>query len=210
MIDRLHAIRLSVQRGRRPVVTDMDWRFERGRIQWVVGDNGHGKSSLLRVLAGRARPAKGKLVAEAPDGRVRLRPTTVYYAPAMRIPPDVRVGDWARLVGALTPGSAVEGPGIAPSGPGPGRRLGRASTGEAKRALLDALLAVPAEVTILDEPFEHLAEAARRRLAGYLERRAEWSVVVVATHHGVPVPTGSGSLLSLEGPGGGQGATRAR
>lgn len=199
MIERLRAVRLSVRRGRREVVAGLDRVFARGRVHWVLGDNGGGKSSLLRVLAGRERPAGGRLVAETAGGPLGRRPSSVYYAPAMRIPPDVRVGSWRRFTGALTADGA--GPGLAPPAMEAGRRLGRTSTGEAKRLLLDALLAAPAEVTVLDEPFEHLAAAGRRRLTRFLVRRAAGSVVVVATHHGVPGPARPGDVLRLEPPG---------
>lgn len=207
MIDRLRAIGLTVRRGRRPVVAGLDRAFARGRIQWVVGDNGDGKSSLLRVLAGRDRPARGRLVAEAADGGRRRRPATVYYAPAMRLPPDVRVGDWRRLARALAAGGPGSGPGIDSGAAEPARRSGRTSTGEAKRLLLEGLLSLPADVTVLDEPLEHLAEAARRRLTRSLARRAETSVVVVSTHHDLPASVRPGDVLSLERPGPGAAGT---
>jgi len=213
VIERLRADGLAVRRGGRTVVGDLDRVFVRGRTQWVVGDNGDGKSSLLRVLAGRDRPHRGRLEAETAGGERVPRPTTVYFAPAMRIPPDVRVGDWRRLAGAAagartadrTAGRPVPGggaPGIGPASE-PDRRVGRTSTGQAKRLLLEGLLALPAHVTVLDEPFEHLAPAARRRLTRSLARRAARSVVVVATHHDLPAGVAPGDVLTLQRTGAG-------
>ena len=207
MIERLRADGVAVRRGGRTVVAGLDRVFTRGRIQWVVGDNGDGKSSLLRVLAGRDRPHRGRLAAETARGERVPDPTTVYFAPAMRIPPDVRVGDWRRLAGAAAAGRDAgprEAPPVPAGGPpgigpasGADRRVGRTSTGQAKRLLLEGLLALPAQVTVLDEPFEHLAPAARRRLARVLARRAAGSVVVVATHHDLPAAVAPGDVLTL-------------
>lgn len=196
MIERLRVARLRARRGRRIVVDGLDWCFERGRVRWVVGDNGDGKSTLLRVLAGRGRPAGGEVVAEAADGRVRSRPSVVHYRPEMRLPPDVRLGAWRRLCRALTPAGGEAGPGIAPAVED-ARRAGRLSTGQAKRLLLDALLALPSELTVLDEPYDHLAAGSRRRLTRHLRCRAEHSVVIVATNHRIPVPTRGGDVLVL-------------
>lgn len=197
MIECVRALGLSARRGLRTVVDGLDWRFARGRVHWLTGDNGDGKSTLARVLAGRARPSRGRLVVETTAGRLRRRPTSVFYAPAMRIPPDVRVGAWERLTGALTAGRGGAGPGLWPEGPEPGRPVGRSSTGEAKRLLLDALLALPSEVTVLDEPYDHLSGGARRLLTAHLSRRARRSIVVVATNQALPVPVDPATVLVL-------------
>lgn len=198
MIARLRARGLSARRGRRTVVAGLDWRFERGRVHWLTGDNGDGKSTLAAVLAGRAAPSGGRLLAEAADGRLRPSPSAVYYAPTMRIPPDVRVVAWQRLIRSLTGDRRGPGPGLRPGGPGPARPVGRCSTGEAKRLLLEALLGISAEVTVLDEPYSHLSAGARRRLTAHLRRRARRSVVVVATNQALPSPVDPAYVLALD------------
>jgi len=63
---------VSVDRADRPVLVDVDLTVtERSRIA-VVGPNGVGKSTLLRVLAGRLRPDRGRIEAAPPDLTVGL------------------------------------------------------------------------------------------------------------------------------------------
>ncbi len=63
---------VSVARADRPVLVDVDVTFsERSRVA-VVGPNGVGKSTLLRVLAGRLEPDSGAVVAAPPATTVGL------------------------------------------------------------------------------------------------------------------------------------------
>ena len=63
---RLQASRLQVRAGDRLLVDALDWQAQAGESWCVIGRNGAGKSSLLRVLAGLAVPAGGSV---AMDGR---------------------------------------------------------------------------------------------------------------------------------------------
>jgi ATP-binding cassette subfamily F protein 3 len=45
--------------GKPPLIRDFDWVLHRGERVGIVGPNGSGKTSLLRVLLGRAAPVSG-------------------------------------------------------------------------------------------------------------------------------------------------------
>lgn len=193
---RLRVEGLSVRRGRSVLVRDFTWEHSAGRIAWVVGENGAGKSSLLRALAGRLRPL-GQVAYSGPPGE-RLR--IVYYHPGMRLPRGVRVGSWLRLIERLLSGGRGSREiGLAPATLPPGRRAGRLSTGEEKRLLLDAVLQRPAPVAILDEPYEHLSESARARLTGLLEARAREGIVILSTNQDLPREARRGVTVRLDG-----------
>ncbi|MFS8636918.1 MAG: ATP-binding cassette domain-containing protein [Gemmatimonadota bacterium] len=189
---------VSVRQGRRLVVEDLTWAHAAGRIAWLVGENGTGKSSLLRVMAGRARPSAGTVTLRDPAGRTRER---IYYKPAMRLPGGVRAQEWSRLMDRLAGlGAAeVEEPlaALRPDVPAD-RLLGRVSTGEAKRMLLEALLRKPVPFVFLDEPYEHLSGRARGALTEALVARARTAVVVVATNQPIPAHA-AGPVVQLDG-----------
>lgn len=182
--------RLTIRRGRAEILRELSWSHKAGHVAWIVGENGAGKSSLLRVIAGRAAPSAGRvrLVVRRPHAA-----RTVYYHPDMRTPRHATLGEWRRWTRALLPkagGPAPPRP-LAPTDLAVEHRLDRLSTGQMKRLLLDVLLRQPADLVVLDEPFAHLSEDARHRLADALALRARDAIVVVATNRAVAAPGGA-------------------
>lgn len=137
-----------------------------GRVCWIVGENGAGKSMLLRSLADR---------------------NAGYYAPPIHFPANVTVADWRRFNLAIPADveiiSAVDG--LCPEVPLKSR-MDELSTGEAKRFLLWSLLRTPRRTFVLDEPFEHLSANAKARLHTIVTQLAHQSRVIVATNQDVP------------------------
>jgi ABC-type multidrug transport system ATPase subunit len=179
---------VTVRRGASTVCQGLDVDIRPGAIFWVVGPNGTGKSSLLRVMAGIDRPHGGAVTRWGDPDEPFL-----YFQSEMSLPPSATVGDWYRLVLRLLParGVAVR----TPLWPGtvPGRRSGQLSTGERKRLLLDALFRRPGSL-LLDEPFEHLSPDAKTALTRLLTARARTSVVVVATNQVTGMAARGGGL----------------
>jgi ABC-type multidrug transport system ATPase subunit len=175
---------LTIRRGREVLLTDFSWSHEPGSVAWLIGENGAGKSSLLRVLAGWLSPSEGRVRLLAPD---RERPRTLYYHPGMGLPSDATVASWQRLVARLLASSqAVESGPLAPPWASGAKRIGKLSTGEAKRVLLDPLVRQDAGYVFLDEPYEHLSAMARETLTEVLLARSRESVVIVATNQMLP------------------------
>jgi ABC-type cobalamin/Fe3+-siderophores transport system ATPase subunit len=188
---------VSVRRGPNRIVEGLSLDIGAGRICWITGPNGAGKSSLLRVIAGLDAPGTGAVLCSGPEAR------RGYFHSEMGIPGAARVGDWSRLVTRLL---EVSGGKDRPAPPptalwpdvAPARRIGRLSTGERKRLLLDPLLRQAAGSLVLDEPFAHLSSVARSTLLRLLRQRARRTVVVVASHRAADRAAGEG-WLHLEG-----------
>ena len=51
------------------VLRDLDLEFEAGRMYGIIGKSGAGKTTLLSILAGLARPTKGRILLEGKDIR---------------------------------------------------------------------------------------------------------------------------------------------
>ncbi|MEV0062336.1 heme ABC transporter ATP-binding protein [Nocardia sp. NPDC050718] len=60
----LRAVGLTVRRGSRTVLEDVDFQVAAGEIVALVGPNGAGKSSLLAALAGELEPGSGTVKLE--------------------------------------------------------------------------------------------------------------------------------------------------
>lgn len=185
---------LGIRRGGTWILEGFDWTHQAGGIAWLTGENGAGKSSLLRTLAGRERPTTGRVVLDAGDPA----PRTLYYHPGMRLPPEIRVSDWDRLVDALTVGRPREDD-LRPSFADPRTRVASLSTGEVKRLQLEAILRQEARFVFLDEPYSHLSESGQGALTTILEERCRTAVVVVATNQSIPTGI-DGTRIVIERP----------
>ena len=121
----------------------------------VVGINGTGKSTLLRVIAGTAEPESGEI------RRGRGVRTGLLDQDAPLSPGPVR-----SAVGEGWEAEAV----LERLGMGPflDRQTTELSGGQAKRVALAAVLARPAELLVLDEPTNHLDLPAISWLEGWL------------------------------------------
>lgn len=187
----LELAEVAVRRGRALVVTALTREIRPGPVFWVTGPNGAGKSSLMRVLALLDPPAAGAIrYGLDPDERF------LYFHSEMALPASSTVGAWERLTARLL--SARDRPDRTALWPDvePGRRVGRLSTGERKRLLLDTLLRRRGPL-LLDEPYEHLSPDAKSALSTALRDRARTRVVVVATNQ-IPGGTNVKAGIRLE------------
>jgi ATPase subunit of ABC transporter with duplicated ATPase domains len=177
----LEAHALTVARGRRVVLRDVDLTVRAGEVIHVAGENGSGKTSLLRVLAGLARPRAGEL---RRSGTVAYVPERVQLAPALR--PLEWLGAMRRLRGLdrLDWRAAASESGLDPAKLE--RPAASLSKGMLQRvALLEALHAKPA-LLLLDEPFSGLDTVGREWLS---ERLGDGPAALLTDHSGTVAPT---------------------
>ena len=177
----LAARSLTVARGRRVVLRDVDLELHAGDVVHVAGENGSGKTSLLRVLAGLARPRRGVL---RRTGTCAFVPERVQLAPALR--PLEWLAAMRRLQGAR-PGRLARRRGGERAGPGKLERPAASlSKGMLQRvALLEALHARPA-LLLLDEPYSGLDTAGREWLGEHLR---DGPAALLTDHSGTVAPT---------------------
>lgn len=147
----------------------------------VVGRNGEGKSSLIRLLAGRMAPDAGEVILRG-GVRVGMLDQSDLF-PADSLVKSVVVGErdeheWAgdaRVRDVIT-GLLSDVPWSA--------KIGDLSGGQSRRVSLAALLVQDWDVIFLDEPTNHLDVTGVAWLADHLRRRwpAGSGALVVVTH----------------------------
>jgi len=143
--------------GGPPVLDGVDLRVERGERICLLGRNGEGKTSLLRLLAGEETPDAGELT-RTPGLRVGLLP--------QEIPPGL-AGPAVEVVGGLVHEAERA---LSLVGIDPGSEVATLSTGRRRRVLLARALVADPDILLLDEPTNHLDIPAIRRLEDWLRR----------------------------------------
>lgn len=182
---------LACERGGRRVFHGLSFTVCAGEVLVLVGRNGSGKSSLLRLMAGLSRPAQGVLSwnegdiaddSEAHHGRLHLIGHQDAIKPALTVRENL--GFWARYRGG--PGApariadALRAFALERLADLPARYL---SQGQRRRLSLCRLLASPAQLWLLDEPRSGLDRAASESLDAVLARhRAAGGMAVVVLH----------------------------
>jgi ATP-binding cassette subfamily F protein 3 len=142
----------------KPVFKDLDFILQRGRRIAIVGVNGVGKTTLLKLLAGELAATSGVLQfghAVMPGYYAQhqseaLVPSRTVLQELESEAPDMPVAQVRAIAGAfLFSGDAVE------------KRCGVLSGGEKARVALAKLLLSPSNFLILDEPTNHLDVESR-------------------------------------------------
>ncbi|WP_462419023.1 ABC-F family ATP-binding cassette domain-containing protein [Kytococcus sp. Marseille-QA3725] len=185
-VNLLNAEGLHLVYGTRTLLDDVTLGLNDGDRIGVVGRNGGGKSTLLRVMAGLAEPDSGRVVRSrgATVGMLRQRDDIAPDATVRDVVlPGLEEHEWAadaRIRGVLTGmlgGLDAEGLG------GLDQLVAGMSGGERRRMTLAALLVEDPDVLLLDEPTNHLDVEGVAWLAEHLRgRRRAGQALVVVTH----------------------------
>ncbi len=180
---------LKCIRGERVVFADLDFSVSPGDAITLIGRNGSGKTSLLRVMAGLTRAATGSLgwddgtVSDDPE-RHRRRLNFVGHLDSVKAVLTVRenLTGWAHLRGA-TDDKVTEGLiafGLGRLADIPGRYL---SAGQRRRLSLARLSLSAAPLWLLDEPTIALdSEAVTALNRAIVAHRDGGGMVVIATN----------------------------
>jgi len=186
---------LACRRGERRVFAKLEFELAAGGALLLTGPNGSGKTSLLRLMAGLARPEQGELrwdgepIARDPAAH-RARCHFVGHRAAVKpiLTVEENLGFWARMHGGSDESAAasLRRARLDTRATWPCRYL---SAGETQRLALARLGASPAELWLLDEPASNLdAAAARDLMAAISEHRRAGGRVAVATHAELDLP----------------------
>ena len=162
--------------GRRRVLTGLDLDVAPGELVAVVGENGTGKTTLLRILAGDLRPDAGTVTA---GGRPGYCPQTVVLDEALTVDQHVRYFQAAYRIGSpARAGELIERLGYADCR---GQRVATLSGGTKQKLSLTLALMHDPPVLLLDEPyqgFDWQTYLAFWELAGELRERGTATVVI--------------------------------
>ncbi len=165
----------------RPLLADVTLGISEGERIGIVGRNGGGKSTLLKILAGQEAPDEGR-VTRANWARLGML-NQVDTAEAGATVRDVVIGskkthEWASDSGVREILAGLFG---GYNSELMDRPFGSLSGGEKRRVGIAKLLIEPLDIILLDEPTNHLDVEGVAWLATHIRKRRELAVVVI-TH----------------------------
>ncbi|MFN8048031.1 MAG: ABC-F family ATP-binding cassette domain-containing protein [Ancrocorticia sp.] len=175
--------RAGITLGNRPILGDVSVSLEDGDRIGVVGPNGGGKSTLLRIMSGELIPDDGA-VTKLGSARVTRLSQADNFDEGQTVLDAIHGGaathEWAsdahvrRLHEGLLPDIGLDA------------KVNGLSGGQRRRVALAATLCEDARIVILDEPTNHLDVEGITFLAGYLNERfggpRPSGALVVVTH----------------------------
>jgi heme exporter protein A len=165
--------------GDYPALRGASLEVSRGACVALIGRNGAGKTTMLRILAGLSKPSKGKI---AIDGRIG------YLGHGIGVYDDLSAIENLKLFGQLaglsdpteSANAALEHVGLARVKDGLAREFSRGM--RQRLAIARAFLHHP-ELLLLDEPFTSLDDRAITVLQKLLsDARAGGSTIIMSTH----------------------------
>ena len=162
----LSAEHISINFGSRQLLDDVSFYLNERDKAGIIGINGTGKSTFLKVLAGLAEPDKGS-VSRDPNVQISYLPqnpamddkATVLEQVFLHLPQEFR------QVNEYEAKTMLNKLGITDYD----QTVGTLSGGQRRRVALAAALICPADVLILDEPTNHLDAA----MTAWLEERLQ-------------------------------------
>ncbi|RYY57247.1 MAG: ABC transporter ATP-binding protein [Chitinophagaceae bacterium] len=178
---------LSFAYRRKPVFSDIQLQFHPGQVYGLLGSNGAGKSSLLRIMAGLLKPTTGQVAVHQSNPFERLPSflQEVFMVPEEFYLPDISIADFVKRHAAFYPSfsddqfseyiSVFEVP--------EDQSLQQMSYGQKKKVLISFALATNAKLLLMDEPTNGLdilsKSQFRKILAAALN---DQRCIIISTH----------------------------
>lgn len=200
--------------SRRNVLTNISFKMDRGHIHGLLGCNGIGKTTLLKIVCGIMRPQSGEILVNGVDPMTR-RPEM--FSEMMIIPeefdlPNISLERYADITSPFYPRFSREQMRAycAEFHVNPAERLHSMSMGQRKKAYIAFALACNVSMLLMDEPTNGLdipsKSVFRRVLAGYVD---DSRLVVISTHQVADVEQLLDSIVILDEQGVALNATTA-
>jgi ribose transport system ATP-binding protein len=194
----LRATKLAKSYGGHLVLKHVDFAIEAGEIVAVIGENGAGKSTFAKIIAGAVKPDSGELTCggrsvEFRSPRDSLRagiayiPQELAYLPNLTVADNILVGRWPHRAGVTSDLS------IRALATNEAQRFGiqvpvarrMSDLTLAERQLVEILKALTrsSSVLVLDEPTASLTSSESKNLFGILRRLARDGLSVIFISH---------------------------
>ena len=178
---------LSFSYGKHKVLGNVSMTLEKGKIYGLMGENGVGKSTLLKILSGLLKPEGGEctVFGEVPYSRNPSFLQDVYYLPEDFMGENVVVEKYALQVGEFYSNFSPDKFRriLGEFGVDGKAKFNKLSLGQQKKAIISLALSLGTGVLLMDEPSNGLdipSKALLRRLIA--ENASDEQLIIISTH----------------------------
>lgn len=177
-----------------PALHDINLRIKKGDLLGIIGPNGGGKTTLLKIILGLIRPSKGvvEIFGKSPKearGKVGYVPQTATFDrdfPITAIEVTLMgklgirgFGSWFTKEDREEALQALDKVGMLPHS---GRQISQLSGGQLQRVLVARALVKKPELLLLDEPLSSIDPEAQKNFYELLNKLKQDMAVVIVTH----------------------------
>lgn len=180
MANIVNAERISLAFGTRTLLDEVSLGLSTGDVVGVVGRNGDGKTTLLRLLVGEADPDSGQIIRNS-GASIGYLGQTERFDEGASVREAVIGGQADHVWAAQASRRAVVHSLLA--GIDLDRGVAELSGGERRRVGLAAVLLGDHDLLVLDEPTNHLDVEAIAWLAEYLNSRQSTGMAMLVVSH---------------------------
>ena len=185
---------VTLRYGDRAVLERLSFTFPKKGIVALMGPSGIGKTSLLRLLCGLARPTSGRVLTDHRSIAVSFQePRLIPWLDCEKNITFVLSGDNEGLKTANELLEALE------LGAYKNALPDALSGGMKQRVSLARALAARADLLLLDEPFSALDEALKLRVIPLIREANKDGLTVIVTHDKDEARALGATVLLLEG-----------
>jgi ABC-2 type transport system ATP-binding protein len=199
----INDLKFSYSRKQAPIFQDLNCELSSGSIVGLLGKNGAGKTSLLKLMIGLLQPTEGsvRILGHEPAEREPSLLQDIYFLPEEFHHPGISIRNYVKanagfyprfdhqlLSGLITDFELPEN-----------KRLNHLSYGQKKKFLISFALSTKCRLLVLDEPTNGLDIPSkaifRRVMAGSLD---DDQLVIISTHQVRDVENLIDRILMLE------------
>ena len=185
----IEADRLTRRYGDFLAVSDVSFSIAQGEIVGLLGHNGAGKTTIMKMLTGYLEPSAGHVRVDGldlADNAVQVQASLGYLPENLPLYPEMSVADYldyaAEIRGIDAPSAvrrAIEATELESKALDPIATLSRGF--KQRVGVAQAILHEP-KLLILDEPTNGLDPSQTQHMRELIERLAETATVILSTH----------------------------
>lgn len=179
---------LSFGYKKTPVFSNISLQFEKGQIYGLLGENGVGKTTLLKIISGLQRPNEGRCMVDnyvSFDRKPAFLQNIFFMPDEPTLPFDTTpmkyVKDLAPFYPNFSEGNFLDM--MREMEVDPERKFKEMSYGQQKKSLIAAALSLGTDYLLLDEPTNGLdipSKADFRRILSKMVK--EETTIIISTH----------------------------